>query len=63
MNTVGQQKYRIGVDIGGTGIKIGVIDGDFKVVKKNGGTDACRTRLGSDSGRHNKRLQIADVGI
>ena len=34
MNTVGQQKYRIGVDIGGTGIKIGVIDGDFKVVKK-----------------------------
>ena len=53
------KKYRIGVDVGGTNIKIALVDFDGKIVYSN--TTPTRAELGYEAGINNIKLAINDL--
>jgi len=53
------KKYRIGVDIGGTNVKIALVDFDGKIIYSN--TVPTRAEMGYEAGINNIKLAIKDL--
>ena len=60
-NTKGEsmKKYRIGVDIGGTNIKIALVDFDGKIIYS--ATTPTRAEMGYEAGINNIKQAIKDL--